>query len=65
MTNKEYYDSVDSAIDTVKERIIISKKAMADAINKHEIEDSKNYLWKLMESIDLYEMSLEKLRKEV
>ena len=65
MTSKEYYDSVDSAIEIVRERIQASKKSMADIINSYDLDGSKNQLWNIMESIDIYEMILEKLRKEV
>ena len=65
MTSKEYYDSVDSAIEIVKERIQASKKSMAVIINFYDLDGSKNQLWNIMESIDIYEMILEKLRKEV
>lgn len=65
MTNKEYYDSVDSAIEIVRERIQASKKSMADIINSYDLDGSKNQLWNIMESINIYEMILEKLRKEV
>ena len=65
MNNKEYYDSIDSAIDIVKERIQASQKSMADIINSYDLDGSKNQLWNIMESIDIYEMILEKLRKEV
>lgn len=65
MNNKEYHDSIDSAIEIVKERIQASKKSMADIINCYDLDGSKNQLWNIMESIDIYEMILEKLRKEV
>ena len=65
MTSKEYYDSVDSAIEIVRERIQASKKSMADIINTYDLDGSKNQLWNIMESINIYEMILEKLRKEV
>lgn len=65
MNNKEYHDSIDSAIEIVKERIQASKKSMADIINSYDLDGSKNQLWNIMESIDIYEMILEKLRKEV
>lgn len=65
MTSKEYYDSVDSAIEIVRERIQASKKSMADIINSYDLDGSKNQLWNIMESINIYEMILEKLRKEV
>lgn len=65
MNNKDYYDSINSAIDIVKERIQASQKSMADIINSYDLDGSKNQLWSIMESIDIYEMILEKLRKEV
>ena len=65
MNNKEYHDSIDSAIEIVKERIQASKKSMADIINSYDLDGSKNQLWNIMESINIYEMILEKLRKEV
>ena len=65
MTSKEYYDSVDSAIEIVRERIQASQKSMADIINSYDLDGSKNQLWNIMESINIYEMILEKLRKEV
>ena len=64
MNNKEYYDSINSAIEIVRERIQASKKSMADIINSYDLDGSKNQLWNIMESIDIYEMILEKLRKE-
>ena len=65
MNNKEYYDSINSAINIVKVRIQASKKSMADIINSYDLDGSKNQLWNIMESINIYEMILEKLRKEV
>ena len=65
MNNKEYYDSINSAINIVKERIQASQKSMADIINSYDLDGSKNQLWNIMESINIYEMILEKLRKEV
>lgn len=65
MLNKEYYDSIDSAIAIIKKKIVASKKSMADIINKGDVDDNRNHLWSIVESIDIYEMILERLRKEV
>ena len=65
MNNKEYYDSIEPASEIVRERIQASKKSMADIINSYDLDGSKNQLWNIMESIDIYEIILEKLKKEV